>query len=72
MPNALVSAMASVGGTLRIPLPFNPSVIPYAVRYWFMDNSKARRELGVTFRGARAVLESTLAWLDREYLKKAS
>ena len=45
------------------PLPFNPHVVPYATRFWFMDSSKAQRELGVSFRPARATLEPTLAWL---------
>ena len=49
--------------TLHIPLPFNPHVVPYATRFWFMDSSKAQRELGVSFRPARATLEPTLAWL---------
>ena len=69
LPNWLVSGVARIGGALRVPLPFNPAVIPYAVRYWFMDSSKAQRELGVTFRSARAVLEPTLAWLDRAFLR---
>jgi dihydroflavonol-4-reductase len=69
LPNRLVSAVAAIGGALRIPLPFNPAVIPYAVRYWFMDSSKAQRELGVTFRPAREVLEPTVAWLERTYLR---
>jgi dihydroflavonol-4-reductase len=38
-------------------------VIPYATRYWFVDSSKATRELGVTFRSARDALAPTLAWL---------
>ena len=38
-------------------------MIPYATRYWFVDSSKAQRELGVSFRSARDTLEPTLAWL---------
>jgi dihydroflavonol-4-reductase len=64
-PNALVRAAAWLGRTLRLPLPFEPEVIPYATLYWFMDNAKARRELGVSFRPARETLASTLAWLAR-------
>ena len=48
---------------LRIKLPYNPRVIPYATRYWFVDASKAERELGVSFRSARDTLAPTLAWL---------
>jgi len=63
VPNGLLKAIAAVGKTLHIPLPFNPHVVPYATRFWFMDSSKAQRELGVSFRPARATLEPTLAWL---------
>jgi dihydroflavonol-4-reductase len=62
-PNALIRAVASVGTKLRLKLPFNPHVIPYATRYWFMDSSKAQRELGVSFRSARDALSPTLSWL---------
>ena len=63
LPNRLVSMVAKVGGALHVPLPFNPAVIPYATLYWFMDNEKAKRDLGVKFRSARETLEPTLAWL---------
>lgn len=63
VPNALLRSAARVGGALRIPLPFNPEVIPYATLFWYMCNSKAMEELGVGFRSARDTLEPTLAWL---------
>lgn len=63
LPNGLLSALAKAGDALHLPLPFNPAVIPYAVRYWFMDNRKARAELGVAFRSARETLAPTLEWL---------
>jgi dihydroflavonol-4-reductase len=63
VPNGVIKALAAVGTALHIPLPFNPHVIPYATRFWFMDSSKAQRELGVSFRPARATLEPTLKWL---------
>ena len=63
IPNAVIRAVAAVGKKLRLPLPFNPHVIPYATRYWFMDSGKAQRELGVSFRSARDTLAPTLAWL---------
>ena len=62
-PNALIRLVAAVGTKLHIKLPFNPHVIPYATRYWFMDSSKAQRELGVSFRSARDALAPTLLWL---------
>jgi dihydroflavonol-4-reductase len=63
VPNGIMRAVASVAPRLGIPLPFEPSVVPYATLYWFMDNRKARTQLGVHFRSAREALQPTLAWL---------
>jgi dihydroflavonol-4-reductase len=62
VPNSAVRLLARAG-RLGMPLPFNPDVIPYATLYWFMDNRKAREELGVTFRSAHDTLTPTLDWL---------
>jgi dihydroflavonol-4-reductase len=63
VPNGVLKALTAIGTTLHIPLPYNPHVVPYATKYWFMDSSKATRELGVSFRSARETLEPTLRWL---------
>ena len=63
LPNGPLRAVTRVAQTLRIPLPYNPRVVPYATRYFWVDASKARRELGVDFRGARDTLAPTVAWL---------
>ncbi|HEY0708494.1 MAG TPA: NAD-dependent epimerase/dehydratase family protein [Polyangia bacterium] len=63
-PNAIVRSLAWVGRTLKVPLPFNPHVIPYATKYWFVTGTKAERELGVKFRSARETLTPTLRWLE--------
>ena len=63
MPNSVIRAATAAASFARIPLPYNPKVIPYATRYWFVDNSKAKRELGVTFRSARDTLGPTIRWL---------
>lgn len=63
LPNRLIRAITRAATGLRIKLPYNPRVIPYATRYWFVDSSKAQRELGVSFRSARDTLAPTLAWL---------
>jgi len=65
MPNSVIRSVAAVGGKLRIPLPFEPAMIPYATLHWFMNNQKATRELGVTFRSARETLVPTVDWLRR-------
>lgn len=64
VPNWIVRALAWVGRSFHMPLPFDPEVVPYATRYWLMDNSKAKRELGVSFRSARETLLPTLQWLQ--------
>ena len=63
LPNSVIRGVAKGALGLGIPVPFNPRVIPYATRYWFVDTSKATRELGVTFRPARDALAPTLSWL---------
>jgi dihydroflavonol-4-reductase len=63
VPNALLRLAAKMGDALRLPLPFDPAVVPYATLYWFLDNGKARDELGLTFRGAAETLTPTLGWL---------
>jgi dihydroflavonol-4-reductase len=63
LPNSVIRGVAKGALGLGIPVPFNPRVIPYATRYWFIDSSKATKELGVTFRPAREALAPTLTWL---------
>jgi dihydroflavonol-4-reductase len=65
IPNLAFITATRAATLLRLPLPYNPDVVPYATRYWFVDNSKARRELGIAFRPARETLDSTVAWLKQ-------
>jgi dihydroflavonol-4-reductase len=63
LPNSLIRRVTRVATRLRLPLPYDARVIPYATRYWFVDGSKAQRDLGVKFRDARSTLVPTIAWL---------
>jgi dihydroflavonol-4-reductase len=63
LPNHLIRRMTRVATRLRLPLPYNASVVPYATRYWFVDASKAQRDLGVKFRDAQSTLAPTISWL---------
>ena len=63
VPNKVIRGITKVATRLGLPLPYNSHVIPYATRYWFVDASKARRELGVQFRNARETLMPTISWL---------
>ena len=65
VPNQPARFLARVAAALRLPVPFNPHVVPYATRFWFVSNAKARRELGVEFRGARETIHSTLEWMTQ-------
>ncbi len=69
--NRLLRGLAAIGTALHLPLPFNPAVLPYATLYWFVDNTRARTELGVSFRSARETLAPTLAWLAERGLVPA-
>ncbi len=62
VPAAVARLAGRVAAVLRLPFPVAPGVIPYATRYWFLDNRKARNELGMEFRSARETLAETLAW----------
>ena len=67
IPNALLSGAGKIADALHLPFPVNPKVIPYATRFWFMNNNKAKRELGVSFRNAKATLKPTLQWLHEAH-----
>lgn len=63
LPNPVIRAFTRLARRCRIPLPYNPLLIPYATRYWFVDNSKAKRTLRAEFRSARDTLRPTIDWL---------
>ena len=63
MSRKMLMSLAWISKTFRIPMGFEPAVIPYAVKYWFVDNSKAKNELGVDFRSPREILTPTLNWV---------
>lgn len=66
----MLMTLAWISKTFGINMGFEPAVIPYAVKYWFVDNSKAKKELGVTFRSPREILEPTLKWAKEEGMIK--
>lgn len=67
---SVLIGLAWISKTFAINMGFEPDVIPYAVKYWFVDNSKARNELGVNFRSAKEILTPTLEWVKEEgYIK---
>ncbi len=65
VPNVLFRLAMRAAAALGIALPYDRNMVPYATRYWFADNSKARRDLAVQFRPARETLQPTLDWLKQ-------
>ncbi len=66
----MLLTLAWISKTFGINMGFEPAVIPYAVKYWFVDNGKAKKELGVSFRSPREILEPTLQWAKQEGMIK--
>lgn len=64
VPRNLLTMSAAAAQFCRLPFPIPPPVVPYATRYWFVDNRKSRQELGIQYRSARETLAETLAWLQ--------
>lgn len=55
----LVHRLAGLG----LPTPVHPDLLEHGVLWWFVDSSKAARELGYRHRPARETLESVVGWL---------
>lgn len=63
MPNWLVKGLINGLAKLRLPTPAIPEVLDYATLYWFVDSSKAKRELGYRPRPARECIAPVIDWL---------
>lgn len=63
LPNGVVKGCAWLQKYLHLPLGANPSVIPYALKYWFVSSKKAQQQLGASFRSAEETLRPTIEWL---------
>jgi hypothetical protein len=46
---------------VKTPVPMD--VLDYAVLYWFVDPSKAKRELGYEWRPAHETFKEVVQWL---------
>lgn len=64
VPHILVKLYIFLSNLLKLRRGINPAALEYSLLYWFMDNSKAQRELGIHFRSARDTLVPTLKWLQ--------
>jgi dihydroflavonol-4-reductase len=63
VPAAVLRAVVRLCGFLRLPPPVPPDLVGYACRYWFVDSSKAKRELGYSPRPAPETLASVVGWI---------
>jgi dihydroflavonol-4-reductase len=63
LPAALVRAAVGACRMLGLPPPVPPDLIAYASRYWFVDDAKARAELGYRPRPAVETLRSVVDWV---------
>lgn len=70
MSRKMLLFLAWMSKTFKINMGFEPAVIPYAVKYWFVDNTKAKTELGISFRAPREILQPTLDWVQEAGLLK--
>jgi dihydroflavonol-4-reductase len=66
LPFSLLRLAVSVSLALGLKPPVEPVVLGYLPRYWFMDSSKAQRELGYHPRSARETLESVILWIREQ------
>lgn len=57
----LVNALAGVG----LPTPVHPDLLAHGVLYWYVDSSKAKEELGYSWRPAREALADVVGWMQR-------
>jgi dihydroflavonol-4-reductase len=63
VPAAVLRAVVRICRLLRLPPPLPPDLVGYACRYWFVDSSKAKRELGYSPRPAPETLASVVGWI---------
>jgi dihydroflavonol-4-reductase len=60
----LLRLLVGVLSRLGLPTPLPPAALPYSLRYWLVDDRKARTELLYQPRSADETLGSVVAWLQ--------
>ena len=63
----LVRLLATLGKHLKLPLGLNPGLMPYAMRYWFMESRKAKQQLGWRPRPGRESITETIHWIQENH-----
>jgi dihydroflavonol-4-reductase len=63
LPTPLIKGLIRALVALRLPTPVIPDLVDYGTLYWFVDCSKAERELGYRFRPAEQAIADVVGWL---------
>jgi dihydroflavonol-4-reductase len=63
IPNNIIVVVCSILSKLGLKTPVPMDVLDYAILYWFVDSSKAKRELGYEWRPARQTFQDVVQWL---------
>ncbi|HEX5035639.1 MAG TPA: NAD-dependent epimerase/dehydratase family protein [bacterium] len=63
LPNGVVKFLIKGLHALHLPTPVIPDIVDYATLFWWVDCSKAERELGYSYRPAKAVIGDAVRWL---------
>lgn len=63
LPNSLILRVINGLASVGLPTPVHPDLLAHAVLYWFVDCSKAERDLGYTYRPARETVQDLVDWL---------
>ncbi len=66
LPNSVVKGVVRGLAALRLPTPVIPDLVDYGSLFWFVDCTKARDELGYTFRSADETIQDVVDWLIAE------
>ena len=64
LPNGFTLWAIRLMAKLRIPTPVNPDLLAHAVLWWYVDCSKAERELDYTYRPASETVTELVRWLQ--------
>jgi len=72
LPNGVTKAVIKSLAALRLPTPVIPDIVDYGTLFWFVDSSKAQKELGYTYRSADDTIADVVGWLIDEGMAPAA
>lgn len=65
LPNGLTLWAITTMARLGLPTPVHPDLLAHAVHFFYVDSSRAKEELGYTWRPAAEVIGEVVGWLQR-------